>query len=96
MKLTDLNPRWYVYQPGGPRIGLTFDCPHCNFTRLGVAFHHKGHELFEDNVVHVKHPTEYVWNLDSKEDFATLTLTPSIDASKSGHWHGFITNGEIK
>lgn len=26
----------------------------------------------------------------------TLTLTPSVDASKHGHWHGFITNGEIR
>ncbi len=25
-----------------------------------------------------------------------LTVTPSIDASASGCWHGFITNGEIK
>jgi hypothetical protein len=24
-----------------------------------------------------------------------LTVTPSIDASASGHWHGFITNGMI-
>ncbi len=30
------------------------------------------------------------------DDFATMTCTPSIDASASGHWHGFITNGEIK
>lgn len=29
-------------------------------------------------------------------DFNTLTVTPSIDGSKSGNWHGFITNGEIK
>lgn len=28
--------------------------------------------------------------------FATLTITPSVDASKSGHWHGFITTGEIR
>jgi hypothetical protein len=28
-------------------------------------------------------------------DFARLTVTPSIDASASGHWHGFITKGEI-
>lgn len=27
--------------------------------------------------------------------FDTLSLTPSIDASRSGHWHGFITNGAI-
>lgn len=29
------------------------------------------------------------------ETFENLTLTPSIDASKWGHWHGFITNGAI-
>jgi Family of unknown function (DUF6527) len=36
-----------------------------------------------------------VWKRNG-ETFADLTLAPSIDASKSGHWHGFITNGEIK
>ena len=29
------------------------------------------------------------------ENFETLTLTPSVDASAEGHWHGFITNGNI-
>lgn len=34
--------------------------------------------------------------IDPKAAFVTdLTVTPSIDASASGHWHGFITNGEI-
>jgi hypothetical protein len=28
-------------------------------------------------------------------DFATLTVTPSLDGSAGGLWHGFITNGEI-
>jgi Family of unknown function (DUF6527) len=28
--------------------------------------------------------------------FETLSLTPSVDASHFGHWHGFITNGEIR
>lgn len=28
--------------------------------------------------------------------FDTLSLTPSVDASKSGHWHGYITNGEAR
>lgn len=26
---------------------------------------------------------------------ADLSVTPSIDASAAGHWHGYITNGEI-
>jgi hypothetical protein len=33
---------------------------------------------------------------DTRAAFVTdLTVRPSIDASASGHWHGFITNGEI-
>lgn len=32
----------------------------------------------------------------SGEDFATLSVSPSIDASASGNWHGFITDGEIQ
>ncbi len=30
------------------------------------------------------------------DTFETLTLTPSIDASRAGHWHGFITDGEVQ
>lgn len=30
------------------------------------------------------------------ETFDTLTLTPSVDASASGHWHGFVTAGDIQ
>jgi hypothetical protein len=28
--------------------------------------------------------------------FDTMTVTPSIDGSAGGLWHGFITNGEIR
>lgn len=31
----------------------------------------------------------------SGDDFATMSITPSIDASASGHWHGHITGGQI-
>lgn len=31
----------------------------------------------------------------SGQDFQTMTVTPSIDASGSGHWHGFIRDGLI-
>lgn len=27
--------------------------------------------------------------------FGTMTVTPSIDGSASGNWHGFVTKGEI-
>lgn len=29
------------------------------------------------------------------DTFETLSCIPSIDASQSGHWHGFITSGQI-
>jgi hypothetical protein len=28
--------------------------------------------------------------------FETLTVTPSLDGSAGGNWHGFITDGEIQ
>lgn len=27
--------------------------------------------------------------------FENISFTPSLDASRAGHWHGFITNGEV-
>lgn len=30
----------------------------------------------------------------TSDDFATMSVTPSLDASAAGHWHGFITNGQ--
>ncbi len=37
---------------------------------------------------------EFAWNFSTR-DFATITVTPSIDASPSGCWHGFIQNGVV-
>ncbi len=39
------------------------------------------------------------WTIAGGIDAATfeaMTVTPSIDASASGHWHGYITGGEVK
>jgi Family of unknown function (DUF6527) len=98
MKLTELEPRWFTVADLG-RVGLTFDCPHCRIMRLGVVFHHKGRELVEDEAILAKHGAsdkDHIWTMVSSEDFNVLTLTPSINAADSGHWHGFITNGEIE
>jgi hypothetical protein len=29
------------------------------------------------------------------DDFERMTVTPSVDASQAGHWHGFINYGHI-
>ncbi len=102
LKLTDLSPKWWHFDEGGPRVGLTFICPCCvgteRETHLGIAFHHKGHEAIDDQYIraHGHCKEEHIWELNGVEDFHNLTLTPSVDASKVGHWHGFITNGEIR
>lgn len=95
MKFTDLSPRWYALIAGGPRVGLTFDCPHCRTQRLGVLFHHQGREALEDAVILAEGGKGHIWTMVGPDDFANLTLTPSIDASSSGHWHGYVTSGNV-
>lgn len=94
MKLTELNPRWFVFATGEPILGLSFDCPHCRKERLGVSFHHKGFELMEDKIIRA-HSDQHIWEMTGST-FEDLTLSPSVDASKFGHWHGFIIAGEVK
>lgn len=36
-----------------------------------------------------------LWAITGR-DFETISVHPSIDASAAGHWHGFITGGEVK
>lgn len=100
MKLTELEPRW----SGFPSIitGVTFLCPHCKTQRLGVHFNPPiDPDGWWDKIARPTYIDINVWTRISGETFDTLTLTPSIDASESGrinfpgHWHGFITNGEV-
>jgi hypothetical protein len=79
-------------------MGFTFDCPHCPANdrhRLSVAVHQDG--LIDPEPDNPKCSTPgYVSSMTDGENWDTLSLIPSVDASKSGHWHGFITNGEIR
>jgi hypothetical protein len=104
MRLTDLNPRWLT-----PNV-FVFECPcGCYGTPRAlwlsckniVLPSHDQFELFattigEDwNMTTVPMKAEFAWTF-SGSDFSMLTVTPSIDASASGHWHGFITNGVVR
>lgn len=98
MRLLDLDPRWFVLEDGGRRVGLTFMCPHCRdpSIRLAIAFHHSASAPLEDAYIMAKSPgTAHIWTVVGADDFAAMTLTPSVDASGSGHWHGFVTNGVV-
>lgn len=88
MKLLELKPRWYV-DASRERRGFTFLCPHCLDERLGCEM--KPLDTPEGH--HIKAEPRLGWTVTG--NFQDLTVTPSIDASSSGHWHGFITNGEV-
>lgn len=99
MRLTELEPRWGIdadiviggvnrHDPDRHGMALTLNCPHCRVIRLAVFF---------ANPIDGKPPSDdatQLWQREG-EDFQTLTLTPSIDASAHGHWHGWIKKGQV-
>ena len=105
MKLVFLQPRWVTAVEGRYGMGFSFDCPCCvgtpRHTRLAVYFANPvdggppaddatdGAWNDRDGRLHHDHPR---WTRLG-DSFDTLTLTPSIDASGVGHWHGFIASG---
>lgn len=97
MRLIDLEPRYF--ECNGCRVGITFACPHCHETgqqRLAIALHMDGTNFDPDPANPQQFAAgEVVWTIAGGDSFENLSLTPSVDAGKSGHWHGFITNGEI-
>lgn len=90
--LVDLDPHWLFQGDGRRGQGVTFLCPCCVGTdrerRVGVAFKNPldgGTPLVDFGPL---------WQREG-ETFETLTLSPSIDISASGHWHGFIRAGVV-
>lgn len=96
--------------PPGSKQGVTFDCPCCRQIRLGVwfdvpicgaepvdiarivkAMDCENPEYQEE--LHETHLTLKLWRREG-DSFENLTLTPSVDASGFGHWHGWVKNGE--
>lgn len=100
MRLIELEPRWFRSEDGSVH-GFTFLCPHCKETRLGVNTTSDGARLMHDHQrleldapeLHVAPSIGCLWHM-SGTSFDDISVTPSVDASASGHWHGTITNGE--
>jgi hypothetical protein len=104
MKLTDLDPQWILR--GDRRIGFTFRSPTKQAWRQscfieGVS-HGEQRRIFESmfaapHAVQGCNP-DCAWTVAGGIDaasFETMTVTPSLDGSAGGLWHGFITNGAI-
>lgn len=108
MRLTDLEPRWIlgntVFAFKCPHCREFFLC--CKSIPMS---HSEQEALFERefgedwNMFVVPMREDTCWSIsgtiptDPQAAFPTdLTVRPSIDASTSGCWHGFITNGEVQ
>lgn len=107
MRLTELEPRWIT--DNGQRVGFIFKSPtdnkfwqSCFVAAMPEKVQRRLFEtlLGEDNEYAVQgcNPT-CAWSVAggiANASFETMTVTPSLDGSPGGLWHGFITNGEIK
>ena len=106
MRLTELDPQWIIKD--GKRVGFTFISPvQHNSTNKTVwrqsvfavpTTSDEQFNLLGDAPVQHCNPG-CGWKIEgelSNASFDTITVTPSIDGSQGGLWHGHITNGEIK
>jgi hypothetical protein len=105
-QLKDLNPKWFTMEGSPDIVGITFDCPCCapqgKISTLGTLYCPRIGVLFVQEIDRDGFPNHIHWTREgikwnrTGDTFETLTLTPSIDCSAWGHWHGFITNGEAR
>lgn len=103
MRLTDLDPRWLEHE--GRRIGFVFKSP-TNPRFWQTCMLRPIERRVQREAIMAMFPNEpdraYVqmckpgtkWAI-STDDFATMSVTPSLDGSAGGLWHGFITEGKI-
>ena len=109
MRLTELQPRWvhpnmFVFLCPHCRAVLLS----CKNAEMSDKYQrHLFEEIFgedwNERVIgcnpsfcwSIQGPGLIVNNYQSGIDMNRVSVTPSIDASPSGHWHGHITNGEI-
>lgn len=108
MRLVDLEPKWLVKD--GQRVGFIFRCPTRPEKCWQSCFYDspprreqwamfadvaKGddedREFGHPDIQGAREGTR--WTIAG--EFENLTVTPSIDGSPGGNWHGHITNGEI-
>ena len=97
MRLTERDPHWVSESVTRHGQAMGFECPckvcmkSANPLRLSVPF---ANPLDGGTPVKGFNTSGFLWHREG-ETFETITVSPSVDASGFGHWHGVITNGEL-
>jgi hypothetical protein len=111
MRLADLHPRWFaeagrrgqgvtfdcpccVGKPDAVRLAAAFVPTLDEGAPINLAPKVLFPALWPNGPGVTTVPPGIHWQR-AGNTFETLTLMPSIDASRAGHWHGFITGGEV-
>jgi hypothetical protein len=94
MRLVDLDPRFFGVSDGRTRVGVDFECPHCAATGIPKDERERIPVPFTNPLDGGAPLKGQAWQRTG-DTFDTMSLTPSVDGSHFGHWHGYITNGEI-
>lgn len=107
MRLTELEPRWIHHNVF---VFLCPHCRKDLLVVKNVPMSEQDqYDLFEKefgpawNTFVVPAKPDFSWSISGTTPnrpgasfMDDCTVTPSVDASNSGHWHGCITNGEIR
>lgn len=84
----------FVSPKGRHGVAVQFRCPCClateRATRIIVPFMNPIDGGSPDPSLNAK---GILW-VRHGDTLETLSLTPSVDYSHAGHWHGFVSNGE--
>lgn len=110
MRLLDLQPKWWaeagrhgqgvsflcphcvrLNSKDPARIGAAFQNPLDGGAPVRLSIETNLHNVHDLKIYDV--PPGFHWKRTG-DTFDGLTLHPSIDASASGHWHGFVSLGE--
>ena len=94
MRLSELDPEWIRVDGRWKHAGVSFLCPHCKKTRVGVLFLNLpcGSAPLPDRPDIIFNNFGNRW-ARSGLGFDDLTLSPSIDSID--HWKGQIVDGQV-
>ena len=95
-RLVDLFGEWIIRD--GRHVGVKFCCPSCpaveGAVTLAVLFANPddGGPAWPNEALALGNNDGKRWTR-SGDTLETLSLSPSVDCSSCGHWHGVVTGG---